>query len=329
MVLAMRRRSFLAGAVGLALSPRDGHAQAAGHIPRVGYLFSFAARQGQHLWEACRQGIRDAGYVDGRTILLEPRWAGTHDALPGLVAELLQKKVDVLVAAATPASQAARAATKTIPIVMVAVADPIRAGLISTFSRPGGNVTGLVLLTPELSGKRVELLVELLRAVPRLAVLRNPANRSHDVFSEETLEAARTINTEVLTVDARGADELEPAFDAAVRGRVTALIVFDDPVIWSHRAQIVALAARRKLPVMYGYPEYVEEGGLISYGPHRPDLYRRTSFYVDRILKGADPATLPVERPIRFELLVNVKTAAALGLTVGPSLLARADSIVR
>jgi putative ABC transport system substrate-binding protein len=325
----MRRRAFLAGLIAATARPRPAAAQPATKIPRVGYLFSFTPASGRHYWEACRHGLRELGYVEERTIRLEPRWANErHEALPALVADLLRAHVDVIVTAATPASQAARAATRTVPIVMVAVAEPVRAGLVESLARPGGNVTGLTLLTPELSGKRVELLVAVVGALPRLAVLVNPGNFSHTVFLEETRTAAQATGSAVHPVEARTREELEPAL-AAARARADALIVFDDPVLWSHRAHVVDLAARRRLPVMYGYREFVDEGGLMSYGPSRPDLYRRTATYVDKILRGARPAELPVERPTRFELVVNLRAAAAIGVTMPPALLARADAIVQ
>jgi putative ABC transport system substrate-binding protein len=322
----MRRRRFLTGAVCLAALPRPATAQ---RIPRVGYLFSFTPASGRHYWDACRQGLADLGYVEGRTVALEPRWAhGRHDALPRLATELVRGRADVIVAAATPATEAASAATSTVPIVMVAVADPVRAGFVTSLARPGGNITGLSLLTPELSGKRVELLAEILAALPRLGVVANPDNASVQVFLEETRAAARTTGTEVHTLEARTVQEIDAAFEAAAAARLSALIVFDDPVLWSHRARIVRLAARRRVPVMYGYREFVEEGGLVSYGPSRPALYRRTAVYVDRILKGARPAELPVERPTVFELVVNTRAAAALGITLAPGLLARADHVM-
>ena len=215
-----------------------------------------------------------------------------------------------------------------VPVVMVAVAEPIRVGLISSFNRPGGNITGLSLLTPELSPKRVQILVELVGLAPRLGTLSNPANASHPVFFEETLAAAKQIGVAIMNFDARNPEEIERAFQKLSVERVHALIVFDDPAIWSHRRLVVAVAENMRLPVMYGYSEFVRDGGLISYGPHRLDLYRRTASYVDKILKGAKPADLPVERPTRFELVVNLKAANALGLTIPPTLLAGADEVI-
>jgi putative ABC transport system substrate-binding protein len=325
----MQRRSFLTllgGAVGWPLAAR---AQQRTSIPRIGYLFSFAEVEGRHLWEACRQGLRELGYVEGRNIAVEPRFAeGRHERLPGLADDLVRRKVDVIVAAATPASRAAHAATRTIPIVIVAVGEPVKAGLVASLARPGGNVTGLSLLTPELSGKRLELLREFVPKVARVGVLKNPDNPVSAIFLEETQDAARKLGIELGTSDARSLDQIEHAFQQAIVRGDDAIIVFDDPVLWSHRARFVELAAARKIPAMYGYRDFVDGGGLMSYGPDRPDQYRRTALFVDKIIKGAKPADLPVERPTKFELIFNRKAARALGLDVPTSLLLRADEIV-
>jgi putative ABC transport system substrate-binding protein len=304
-------------------------AQPAPRVPRVGYLFSFTPSAGRQLWEACQQGLRDFGYAEGRTIILEPRWAdGHHERLPELAADLVRLKVDVIVSAATPASRAAKAATGSIPIVFVAVAEPMRAGLVASLARPGGNVTGVSLLTPELSGKRLQLLADVLPGVGRVAVLTNPDNLSHVVFLEETRAAAQAMGIEVQPLEARHFDEIEQALRPHAGRAATALIVFDDPVIWSHRKRIVALAAERRLAVMYGYRDFVDEGGLMSYGPDRPNLYRRHAAYVDKILKGAKPGELPVEQPTKFELVLNLKTAKAQGLAIPPALRQRADHVI-
>ena len=299
-------------------------------VPRTGPRGRFFPIKEPQDLERSRDGLRELGYVEGQTVILEPRWAeGRHDRLPDLVADLLRLKVDVIVAAATPASQAARAATSTVPIVIVAVADPVRAALVASLARPGGNVTGLTLLTPELSAKRVELLAAALGGqLPRLAVLKSLANMSHTVFLEETRAATGGMGVELQVLEVQDGGELEAAVEGASRGRAAGLIVFDDPVFWSHRSRIVAQAAARRLPVMYGYREFADEGGLMSYGPSRPDLYRRTATYVDRIFKGAKPGDLPVEQPTKFELVINLKTAQALGLTSPPSLLQRADQVI-
>jgi putative ABC transport system substrate-binding protein len=282
-----------------------------------------------HLWEACRQGLRELGYAEGRNIVLEPRWAdGHHERLPALVAELARLKVDVIVAAATPANLAAKAGADGVPIVMVAVADPVRAGLVASLARPGANITGLSLLTPELSGKRLQLIVEIAGRARRVAYLANPDNSSSEVFAEETQAAAAELGVQLQPLSARNGEQIEKAFADARKSGAQGLIVFDDPVVWGMRKRVVAFAAQEGLPVIYGYSDFVDEGGLISYGPHRPDLYRRTASYVDRILKGAKPAELPIERPTRFELFVNMKTARTLGLKVPQTMLLRADRVI-
>jgi putative ABC transport system substrate-binding protein len=321
----MKRRAFIAALGGAAAWPLCARAQPV-KVPRVGYVFSFVPSEGRHLWEACRQGLRELGYVEGHNIVLEPRWAeGRHERLPALVAELVRLNVDVIVAAATPASRAAKAATSTIPIVIVAVGEPVKVGLIQNFARPGGNVTGLSLLTPELSGKRLELMIDALRKLARVAVLMNPDNPVSAVFLEETTQAAEKAGIAVERWDARNPAEVEQAFAAAT---ADALIVFDDPAIWSYRAQVVRLAAARRMPAMYGLRDFVDDGGLMSYGPNRPDQYRRTAGYVDKILKGAKPGDLPVEQPTRFDLVINLKAAKSLGLEMPATLLARADEVI-
>ena len=325
----MERRDFILRLSSATLAwPYVARAQTATRAPRVGYLFSFVASQGQHLWESCRQGLRDLGYVESKNISLEPRWTeGGHERLPALATELVGINVDVIVAAATPASRAAKSATTTIPIVFVAVADPIRAGLVQSYREPGGNITGISLLTPELSGKRLQLIAEVVPRTSRVAVLINPDNLSHTVFHEETTVAGKALGIQTIPLRARNLREIEEAFTEIPKHKVDALIVFDDPVIWSMRKQVVTLAAKARTPAMYGYSEFVSDGGLISYGPHRPDLYRRTSVYVDKILKGAAPATLPVERPTKFEMFANVRTANELDLKLPTSVLLSSDKI--
>ncbi len=327
---AMERRAFvLTVGIGVLVAPLSLAAQQPQKVPRVGYLFSFTPAEGRHLWEACRLGLRELGYVEGQNIVLEPRWAdGRHERLPGLAADLVRLKVDVLVSAATPASRAAKAATSSIPIVIVAVGEPVKMGLVASLARPGGNVTGLSLLTTELSGKRLELLADIVRNIHRVAALMNPDNPVTAVFLAETRDAARRLGVQLQPLQARNSGEIEQAFNTATMERAAALIVFDDPVIWSYRAQIVAHAAKRRLPVMYGFRDFVDEGGLMSYGPDRVNHYRRTAIYVDKILRGARPADLPVEQPTKFELIVNVTTAKALGLTIPPSLLLRVDQVI-
>jgi putative ABC transport system substrate-binding protein len=325
----VRRRAFIAVIGCAAAGSLGAAAQQLSKIPRVGYLFSFTLAEGEHLWEACRQGLRELGYVEGRNIVLEPRWAeGRHDRLPDLARELVRLPVDVLVAAATPANLAAKAATSTIPIVMVGVGNPVKVGLVPSLARPGGNITGLSLLTTELSGRRLQLLLEILGRNGRVAALINPDNDVHTVFLDETRTAAAKLGVQLETLRARNEPEMRQAFEAAGAKRAEAMVFFDDPVLWSHRKQAVALAARYRLPVAYGYSDFVDEGGLFSYGPNRPDQYRRTAVYVDRILKGAKPGDLPVEQPTRFELTINMKTARTLGITIPQSVLVRADRVI-
>jgi putative ABC transport system substrate-binding protein len=325
--MTTRRQALLGiGALAASLGVR---AQQGARLPRVGYLFSFAAPQGEHLWAACREGLRELGYVEGKNIVLEPRFAGgRHERLPGLVAELVKAKVDVIVSAATPASLAAKAGAGSIPIVMVAVGDPVAIGLVPSLSRPGGSITGLTLLTPDLSGKRLQLVLDLLGRAERVALLINPANRVHDVFLAETQAAAETLGVRVQVKHARDAGEIEAAFDFSGGPRPDALIVFDDPVLWGARKEIVAQVQRAKLPAVYGYTEFAEVGGLISLGPDRRDHYRRTARYVDRILKGDRPAEMPVERPTKFELVVNARAAREQGLKLSQSLLISADRVI-
>lgn len=326
-----RRDCILAiASICAAIRPLAGRAQQAARVPRVGYLFSFPRAEGEHLWQACRTGLRELGYIEGRNVILEPRWAdGDYRRLPGLVQELLQLKVDVMVTAATPPSRAAKAATSTTPIVIVAVGEPIRVGLVKSMARPGGNVTGLSPLTSELSGRRLKLLTECVRNAGRIAVLSNPANRVHDVFLEESLSAAETLGIRLTRLDASSPEEIDRAFESAIQGKADALVVFDDPVLWSHRKRVVALAEKWKLPAMYGYREFVDEGGLVSLGPDRVDHYRRTAIYVDKILKGANPGELPIEQPVKFQLVINLKTAKALGLAIPQPVLLAADEVIQ
>jgi putative tryptophan/tyrosine transport system substrate-binding protein len=327
----MRRREFitLVGGAAVAWALPAQAQQPAPTLRRLGYLFSFAPAEGNHLWEACRLGLRQFGYLEGRGIVLEPRWAdGHHERLPSLAAELVRLKVDIIIAAATPATLAAMAATQEIPIVMVGIGDPVTSGLIASLARPGGNVTGLSLMAAELSGKRLELLAKLMSSVPRVAVVINPENPAHSVYLDQTRAVALDKGVELQSFKARNPREIEDVFAEALRNRIAALIVFDDPVIWSHRVQIVGLAAKQNLPVIYGYREFVDAGGLMSYGPDRVAHYRRSAYYVDKILRGTKPADMPVEQPTKFDLIVNLKTARALGLTVPQSLLATADEVV-
>jgi putative ABC transport system substrate-binding protein len=322
----MKRRAFVIAMLALPAAVR---AQQPSRMPRVGYLFSFPRGEGEHLWQACLAGLREAGYVEGRNVVLEPRWAdGDYRRLPGLVQELLALKVDVLVTAATPPSRAAMAATRTTPIVFAAVGEPIAVGLVKSMARPGGNITGLSLLTSELSGRRLKLLVDIVGRRQAMAIIKNPANRVHETFLKETLAAAEALGVRLAPFDAGGVEEIERAFDSARAAKAGGAIVFDDPVLWSHRKRFVALAQQAKLPVLYGYREFVDEGGLMSLGPDRIDHYRRTAIYVDRILKGGNPAEMPVEQPVKFQLVINVRSAKTIGLAIPQPLLVAADEVI-
>lgn len=277
---------------------------------------------------ALQQGLRDLGYINGQTITVEVRQAeGRNERMPELAAELVGLKVDILVAASSPGALAAKKATSTIPIVVVA-ADPIGLGLVASLARPGGNVTGLSYFNEAIIAKRVQLLKDLVPGLTQVAVLRNPGVAVHATFWQETETAARKLGLTLQPLDIRGPDDFEAAFAAATRGKAQALIAFDDGLTIAHRSRIVALAASSRLPVMYGLREFPDGGGLISYGPSFVDLLRRAATYVDKIIRGAKPADLPIEQPTKFELVINRKTANALGLAVPATLLAQADEVI-
>jgi putative ABC transport system substrate-binding protein len=299
-------------------------------VPRVGYVFATTSSEGQDLLRAIREGLRELGYMEGRSIALEVRWAeGRYERLPALVAELVHLKVDILVVATTPGALAAKSATSTIPVVMVAVGDPVGSGLVASLARPGGNLTGLSLLNPELHGKRLELLKDILPRISRVATLINPGNPIHAVFLHETQAAAQALALQLQPVEVRGPEDFAGAFGAAAGSHAGAIIAFDDPLTLGYSTQIVALAAKHRLPVIYGFREFPEVGGLMSYGANRRDLYRRTTVFVDKILKGAKPADLPVEQPMKFEFIINLKAAKQIGLTIPPNVLARADKVIK
>jgi putative ABC transport system substrate-binding protein len=280
--------------------------------------------------EAARQGLRELGYVEGETIALEVRWAeGRYEQMPELVADLVRLKVNVIVVGGTPAALAAKKATQTIPVVMVGPGDPVESGLVGSLARPGGNLTGLSLLTPEISGKRLQLLKEVVPKVSRIAVLRNPSHPIHAVLWQETQSAARKLGMQLQALEVRGPEDFDETFRAATRGRAGALLAFDDGLTLGYRTWIVALAAKARLPAIYGFREFPDVGGLMSYGANFPELFRRAATFVDKILKGAKPADLPVEQPTRFELVINLKTAKALKLTIPQSVLIRADQVIQ
>jgi putative ABC transport system substrate-binding protein len=321
-----RRRFLLTSVAGAVAAPLAAEGQRADKVPRIGWLGTDPAA---HRREVLLQDLRDLGYVEGRNIEIEYRFAeGKMEQLPAVAAELVALNVDVIVAVSQPAVQAAQQATKTIPIVMFGVGDPVSTGLVANLARPGGNITGLSQLSPELSAKRLALLKEVIPKVSRVAVLLNPTNPSNAHQLRDTKAAAKALEVRLQLLEVHSPQHLESAFQAAAQGRAGALVTLDDLFIFTHRMRIVALAAKSRLPGMYGWPTFPEAGGLMSYGPDFRSMYRQAAIFVDKILRGARPADLPVEQPTKFELVINLKTAKALGLTIPPSLLARADQVI-
>jgi putative tryptophan/tyrosine transport system substrate-binding protein len=329
MASVMDRRAFLAGSLGLLGAPHGAEAQhEAGKVARIGILSPGWPAVPLPVFEAFRQGLRDLGYVEGRNLAIEGRFAGGHDErLPELAAELVQLNVDVIVSVNTPAAVAAKRATAHIPIVFVQVADPTAADLVQSLGRPGGNLTGLVSITPELSGKRLELLREALPRVTRVGVLRD-VNRASDLIAHELQAASQGLDLRLVDLPIRRPDELPNAIQEGVRDHIAALVVIDGAIILGLRQPILDLARRNHLPVLSQFRDFVDQGALMAYGPSLPEMYRRSAAYVDRILKGAKPSDLPVERPTKFELIINLKTAKALGLTIPQTLLLRADKLI-
>jgi putative ABC transport system substrate-binding protein len=325
------RGATLALALGLVAAPLTADAQQAGKVFQVGYLGNSTPALESALVDGFRRGLRENGYVEGQNIVLHYRWAeGRIDAMPGLAAELVRNKVDVIVTSGTPGGLAAKSATMTIPIVLAAAGDAVGAGLVSSLARPGGNVTGLSTLYPDLEGKRLEVLREIVPKANRVAVLMNPANPFTALAWKETRSAAVGLRMTLLPAEVRAAEDFERVFAAIVKANPDALVVIADrPFLISHRARIVSFAAQRRLPAMYPYREFVEEGGLVVYGPNFVEMFRRAATYVDKILRGAQPADLPVEQPSKFELVINLRTAKALGLTIPRSLLSVADQVIQ
>ena len=324
---AMNRRTFVAGLGAMLAAPRAAGAQQPRKTPRVGMVLSGSLADADPRVAALRQGLRERGYVDGQNIAIEPRGSDHIPDLYELATKLVRSKVDVLVTQGTPGAQAAQRATRTTPIVMAASGDPVKLGLVASLARPGGNITGQTIIGDEYIGKRLEILREIVPGVSRIAVLSNPANPGLVDQMKATEDAARTLGIALQRLDARHAAELEPAFQAARDKRAGALLVLDDAVFSTHRARIVSLAAASRLPTVYGLRS-AEAGGLVSYGPNLLEMFRSAAIYVDKILKGAKPGDLPVEQPTKFELVINLKTAKALGLTISPSLLQRADQVI-
>ena len=323
------RRTLLAGtgAVLLLGQPLAVDAQQAGRVHRVGFL---SLQSGlTSTTEAFQQGLRELGYVEGRNLIIEYRWAARkEERLPELAAELVRLKVEVIVTAAAPTIEAARRATSAIPIVMAAVADPLGSGLVASLARPGGNITGLTALSTELAGKRLQLVSELVPKVTRVAVLAHHGTSATRLFLEEMRAAAQHIKIQLVVQEVNETGDLPGAVAAMQRERAQALIVQVTPFSADNVKRILELGVQHRLPAMYDVRSFVAAGGLVSYGPSLSEMFRRAAFYVDRILKGTKPGDLPIEQPTKLELVINLKTAKALGLTIPPSLLSRADEVI-
>jgi len=329
----MDRRTFLAGTGAVLLAaPLVAEAKPAGKVYRIGYISNSppSTPESSRMYEAFRQGLLERGWVEGQNVVIEWRFAeGRMERFPDLTADLIRLKVDIVVTLGGPAARAAKQATTTTPIVAIGVSDPVGQGLVASLARPGGNVTGLATLFPELAVKRLELLKEALPGVSRVAVLWNAANPGNVIILRGVQAAAQTLGVTLQTREVRGPDDFAAAFAKMRRERPDALMILDDPLLFQYRASIVDFAAKRRLPAMHPFRESVEAGGLIAYSVNLAELNRRAAEYVDKILKGAKPADLPVEQPTKFELVINLKTAKALGLTIPPSLLGRADEVIQ
>ncbi len=313
-------------ALGILLAPHAAEAQKPAKVPRIAVLSPTGL---SHLSQAFRQGLRDLGYVEGQTVAVEERHAGGRlEQLPDLATELVRLKFDLIVTSGAPAAHAAKQATSTIPIVMAQINDPVSLGLVASLAKPGGNVTGLANLHSELAAKQLELLKEAVPKLSRLAVLWNPANPGAEHIVKHLRYPSQALGVTLNSVELRDPRGLESTFAAMSRQQPGALLLPPDPFFLPHGKQIVDLAAKHRLPAMFGWRELVEAGGLMAYGPSVPDMFRRAATYVDKILKGAKPSDLPVEQPTIFELVINLKTAKALGLTIPPSVLIRADQVI-
>ena len=315
-------------ALGLLVAPLAAEAQPPTHVHRIGVLVGVATREQDRNVGAFLEGMHALGYVEGQNLVLEYRGsAGQHERFPALVAELVRLPVDVLLVGPTPAALAAKDATTTIPIVMAGVGDPVGSGLVASLARPGGNVTGLSVLQPEVVRKQLEFLKEVLPTVSRVAVLWNPAH--HALLVRAADVAAQALGVQLHLVEVHSPEAFDRAFAAVTRAHAGALLVLGDPMFSQHRRRLAELAATSHLPTVHNDRGHVEAGGLLCYGANHPDSYRRAATYVDKILKGAQPGDLPVEQPTTFELVINLKTAQALGLTIPPALLFQADEVIR
>jgi putative ABC transport system substrate-binding protein len=327
----MNRRAFLAGLSGsLLAAPLAAEGQAAGKVWRIGFLSVQTSSVFQRQLNAFRQKLRDLGYVEGQTLVIEYRWAeGRYERLPAMARELVQLKVDlILTPDGTPPTLAAKAATRTIPIVFFA-GDAVESGLVASLARPGGNLTGVSGLTAGLDAKRLEILKEAVPSATRVAILWNPENLTGVPQRNRIALAAETLGVQPRILEARSPSEIDNAFAVAVRQQSNGILVLADPMFTSQRKRITGLAVRARLPLAAYFRSFVEAGALVSYGLDTIEIFRRLAVYADKILKGAKPADLPVEEPTKYELVINLKTAKALGLTIPPSVLGRADEVIQ
>ena len=326
----MDRREFIGTiACGLLAAPLAAEAQPAGKVYRIGFLGNSTEAMEANLVGPFREGLRERGYVEGRDLTIEYRWAeGAYERFPALIAELIALKSDIIVTAGTPAAHAVKRTTTTIPLVMVAVGDPIGTGLVKSLARPGGNLTGLLSIGPDLEGKRLELLTQIVPKLSSVAFLANPANPIHLTSEKQASAAAKALHLKVVFFPVRVAGEFDHAFQAIVGQRSGALVMLADRLFVHHRARIVEFTARHRLPAVYAYNELVQVGGLMSFGPSYPEMHRRAAYFVDRILKGARATDLPMEQPSKFELILNLRTARTLGLVISQEVLQRADQVI-
>ena len=324
----LRRREFITLLGGAAVLPLNARAQQAANLPVIGFLGSGTPMIQSRWTAAFVQRLQELGWADGRNVVIEYRWAeGRTERFAEIAAEFVKLKVDVILAHNTPPVLAAKQATSTIPIVFATASDPVSAGVVTSLARPGGNVTGLSSQGPDTTGKRIELLREVVPNLRRLAILANASNPYVRLSLSEGQDAIRHFGLESATFDIRRAEDIVPAFEG-LQGRVDALYVAPDPLLFSNRVHINNLALKMRLPTMHTVREYVEAGGLMSYGPSWEDMWRRAAHYVDKILRGAKPADLPVEQPTKFEFIINLRIAKALSLTFSPTVLARADEVI-
>jgi putative ABC transport system substrate-binding protein len=325
----LKRRDFISLLGAAATWPLAARAQQSAKVPRVGFMGNSTEALEANLVGPFREGLRELGYEEGRNVDVEYRWAeGKYERFPALIAELLAARVDVIVTAGTPAAIAVKKVTSTVPLVMVAVGDPVGTGLVPSLARPGGNLTGLSSIAPDLEGKRLQLLREVVPKLAHVGVFFNPANPFHTVSMRQARTAAAALKIELLPLSVRVSQDLDGAFAIILADKPDALLVLADRVYLHERKRMMEFALRHGLPNANAHKEMVEAGGLMSYGPSYEDMHRRAADYVDKILKGAKPGDLPIEQPTKFDLKVNLTTAKALGIEVPPTLIARADEVI-